>query len=536
MAQNGTAEQVITYQNSVKKDDYAKGGITFVYPSYGYDGYTGARTALPQNLPAHNRYAFYSDMDWTLMRTPRHEGMWADAVYTAISKAAAWGWETSGAVPLRRKRLQELLLYSTAGVFVGYVPFITAHLRGYLLTGKGVFEIERETSAYSSRIKALHHLNPMRVRFTDNPEEPVEYMDRNGRVHRLRYHEVIMMGDQTDPTEGDLGTVESAAMRAYDRIKTMEAIHTYLYEKVTGARPLEIEFIQGVSDDNIRDAIRSSDSDLSRGGSIMYKGKMLVPIMGDLPINRVTIPVSSVPDSFNYQEIHDNTAVIYAASIGMDVNDIDPRLGQRAGIGSGAQSVVLEMKARGKGLAAWREDFIQQIHRLVADAGTTFAFSENYVDDEIKRAQLAQTRANTRKQMLENGEITQQQAQNMAADVGDIPKEFLQVDDTQTGIDESDDNPNEGPTPKAEAVETAVSPKPEPEPAETKKELRDDVLKLIRDEARAAVRLSGVTAEDDDTAVTSDTSKELSDALTEWALLRFLERNTRRKSDTAVKD
>ena len=96
--ENGTAVQAaLAYDNSVKQDDYSK-TVTFVFPAYGFgngSGFGSSSAVLPQHLPRHNRYAFYSDLEWVLMRTPHHEGMWADAVATAVSKASAWGWEVS---------------------------------------------------------------------------------------------------------------------------------------------------------------------------------------------------------------------------------------------------------------------------------------------------------------------------------------------------------------------------------------------------------------------------------------------------------
>lgn len=483
---NGRIEQAIDYKGSVKQDDYSEGNMTFVFPSYGYDAFLKRSGVLPQNLPAYSRFAFYSDRDWTLIRTPSHEGLWANAVATAVSKAAAWGWEVSGAVPLRRKRLQELLQYATAGVFMGYVPFIQAHLRSYLLTGKAVVEIERETTAYSSQIKALHHLNPMRCRFTDNPRIPVQYMDRNGQIHELEYYQVMFFGDQIDPTEGDMGTVESAAFRAYDRIKTLEAVHIYLYEKVTGVRPTEIEFIQGAVYNKIRDAMQSAEHEQERQGSIMYKGKVIVPVPSDIPLTSVTIPVTSVPDGFNYQEIHDNAAINYAAAIGMDVADVDPRLAQQPGIGSGAQAVVLDEKARGKGLSSWRESFAQGLHRLVAGSATTFAFSEQTLDDEVKRAGLKQTRVETRAQQIEMGEITVDQSRNMAADVGDIPAEYIEEDETETTTAGSEDNPDA--ESRAKEADLYVGNESNGDGRRRREERREEALELLREEWETAVQ------------------------------------------------
>ena len=420
--ENGTA--ALLHKKSVKKDDFATGNIQFVYPAYGYDSYLKVYPVLPRNLPAFNRWSFYTERDWIQLTTTRHEAMWANTIAIATTKAASWGWEVTGDVPLRRKRTQDLLMHATAGVLVGWVPFVSAHLRSYLLTGRAIVEIERQTGAAGSKIIGLHHLNPLRCRFTDNPRKPVEYLDRKGKIHVLNYWQVMMLVDNPDPTEGDIFFQESATERAYDRIATMEATHTFLYEKITGKRALSLEFIQGITKRHLEDAMMSSDADMERRGSIVHRGVVAIPIPGDVPVNRVTIPVAEVPDGFSYQEIHDNTLVDYCGATGMDVNDIDPRLAQKGGIGSGAQAYILHQKESGKGLAAWRVDWKQQVHRLVAGAATKFAFSETSLDDEAKKADNSVKRANFRKTSQEIGEIDKETSRSLAIDAGDLPEEL----------------------------------------------------------------------------------------------------------------
>jgi hypothetical protein len=439
--------QATDYKQSVKKDDFASGSMTWVFPAYGYDFGTGQKRSkvLPREIPMYSRYAFGTHRDWTLLSTVYHESLWAQSVATAVTKGAAWGWEASGEVALRRKRLQELLLYATAGVWVGWVPFVSAHLRSYLLTGRAIVEIERERSGYGSRVTGIHHLNPLRCRFTDDPRRPVEYIDRKGVVHRLEWWQVMMFGDNVDPTEGDMAQVSSAAERAYlNGITTMEAIHVYLYEKITGSKATSIEFIQGVTEKTLSDMIASNEAEQNGRGALMYKGIIAVPIPGDIPVQRVSIPLAEMPDGFQFQEVRDNALVGYAAALQMDVNDLDPRIAQRTGLGTGAQSTILDEKTRGKGLAAWREDFTQQIHRLVAGSATTFAWSEDSTDDELKTEQLAMARQNRFKLMVEAGLLTTEQAKNMSVDAGDMPREYLETDETADLIVESEENPDEG--------------------------------------------------------------------------------------------
>jgi len=442
MADNGLTEQVIAHDQSVKKEDFAKGAMTWVFPAFGYTNAYQKGTVLPKDLPMYSRYEFYSSRQVYELRSPYHESFWALTIGTAVSKGAAWGWEVSGAVPLRRKRLQSLLQHATCGILVGFVPFISAHLRSFLLTGMAIFEIERANKQAASTITGLHHLNPLRCRLTDNPREPVEYLDRAGDIHRMRWHDVIILADNPDPTEGDVSLVQSSTDRAWRMVTTLEAAHLYLYEKLTGDRPLALEFLQGISERHLAEAVNSNQAESARSGNVMFRGVTAIPIYSDVPINRVTIPIAEVPDGFDYQTIYDNAIVGYAGFTGQDVNDLDPRLAQRMSLGSGAQAIVLDQKAKGKGLAAWKADFANNVHRLLADLNTKFTWSELTVEDETREAQLVKARADARKAMQDNQEITPDQSRNMAADAGDIPREYLDQDLTPTNT-VADDEPTE---------------------------------------------------------------------------------------------
>lgn len=469
------------YKRSVQKGDYATGTFQFVFPAYGYEGgWLGKYTALPPALPAYDRFAFGDRRKQVLLTTPSHEAMWANTVAIATTKAAVWGWEVDSSVPLRRKRAHNLYQVATAGTFVGWIPFIYAQIRSYLLIGYGVVEIERETTSYYSRVTGLHHLNPLRCRLTDNPRKPVEYMDRQGQIHSLNYYDVMVFGDQIDPTLGEFNGIESAAMRVYDRIATMEATHRYLYEKITGKRPLSFEFIQGITSKSLDDAIKSSESDMERKGSTIYRGVTAIPIPGDIPIQRISIPLAEIPDGFNYQEIHDNTVIDYAAATGMDVNDLDPRLAQRMSLGSGSQALVLSQKAASKGMIAWRQDWLLKQNMWVLDTATTFSWSEVTLDDELRQAQLQTERTNNYKAMIDAGIISPEQARNLAVDAGDLPPEFVQEDMTAGDKLSYDEKPVLNKPENEQAAQMPEEPTTEPETQKAKK--RVTMLEILEGE------------------------------------------------------
>jgi len=330
---NGSAP----FAGSVRKEDFSHdGSLLFMVPFYPQ---SGARVkALPDELPAAERWGYYSRRDMTLLDTVYHESMWADAIGIAVSKAAAWGWEIESTIPLRQKRAQSLLLRgTTAGVFRGWVNFVSAHLRSFLLSGLAVVEVERASAAYTSQIVALNHLNPLRCIPTDDPQRPVQYVDVKGNVHTLYDWQVMAFPAMPDPV-GELNLKFSAAERAYKAIKLLAAIERYLYEKVSGKRALALHFIQGITSRHLEQAIKSSEEEQAMKGMYSYMGAACVPIPGDIPAQLLTVPLAELPDGFDAQALRDDAYIKYANAIGLDPNDIEPRVAQSRNLGSGAQA------------------------------------------------------------------------------------------------------------------------------------------------------------------------------------------------------
>jgi len=98
--------------------------------------------------------------------------------------------------------------------------------------------------------------------------------------------------------------------------------------------------------------------------------------------------------------------------------------------------------------------------------GVTFGWSERDLKDQQAKAGIAQTRAATRKTQVESGEITPEQALQMAVDAGDVPESFIAVDAATEETLTDEDKATEGidqPNPDA-AEPVATTPTPEAAP------------------------------------------------------------------------
>lgn len=421
-------------RKSVTAQDYADtpytspGGIYFMYPRV-----FGAPSYSP--LPA-----WWSvERDFVLRSTVHREAMWSDAVFKAITKIGALGWtiEDTEDSKVRTKRGQDIYLTALAGMHRGWVPFISMHLRDYLLTDNGAFvEIIRSSGAAGSRILGIAHLDSARCTRTGDPDVPVLYRDRRGNAwHELRWWQVMSFADMPDPSETMNGVGLCAASRAFLTISKLAAIEQYVYEKVSGDGATEISFIKGIGPGNLESAIITADGEQKRKGAVYYKGKIVVPLMGDAPLENVNIQLKNVPDGFDAKQERDNAYVIYANALGIPVQDIQPLSGQ--GLGTGTQTVILAEDAEGQGLAAWRSDWIHKQNDYILPESTTFSWAnKNDTRDQKAQAEVNMTKAQVIATLVGNptapGVISNAQGLNLAVDWDVVPQEYMPANEDAT--------------------------------------------------------------------------------------------------------
>lgn len=445
---------------------------------------------LPPVLPLY----WTQQRDRLLRSTVLKGGFWADAVGIACTKQASKGWDMKAEdAPMLVKRAQQLML-SLDGK--GYVQGVQRGVRDFLTTDNGEFwEIVRASTAAGSRVLGLMHLDSLRCLRTGDDEIPLNYMDLKGRWHELQAHEVIMLCDMPSASAELFGVGLCAASRAYKAIFELDAITTYFNEKITGSKANSIHLVNGVSEKTLTSSIQSAEAQNNQQGYSVYKGVIVVPVYSENAVSGYEIQISGVPDKFDRKVETDLALLEFANAIGLDPQDLQPLSGQ--GLGTGAQSYVQAEKAKGKGLAARDKDFIQQVNdRFVPDA-VTFYFKEIDLTDEMKQAEVSKVRADTRAVQIQSGEITAQQATNLAVEDDDLPQEYkidtLQnINDTlgdEEKLDEIDPTPGVTPVP-AQPTQPIAQPDPVTQPVVTKE--YDALLSLSNEIKQARQELAQV--------------------------------------------
>ena len=400
------------------------------YVAFGFGGFglgMGQFQMFPKLLPAQLPMRYSQSVDCVLYEIGKFEGRWASAVAIAGSKIAARAFELKSDKTQLLKRYSELL-HNFEGKHQSPVYFFRKVARDYLGCDNGVFiEIERESNAAGSRIKALHVLDSRRCRRTGVPEIPVIYTDLLGNQRLMRDYEVIDIVDQPDTWANAFGTGECAARRAYKSVRYMNLIDEYIYEKASGARPLALDFITGITDEQIQEILVTNEaSRLSKGVSV-YGGTVVVPMIKNADISHTRIPLAELPDKFDHEQSRRLALQDYANAIGIDSQELLPLTGQA--LGTGAQSQVLDDKQEGKGLATLLIEITHAMQQWVLPETVTFFFSEKTdYRDQKARADVFTTYATALSGLVDKGVIQPEQALQKLVDEELLPQEMLPND------------------------------------------------------------------------------------------------------------
>lgn len=433
---NAQIEQVIDAVGSVKKGDR----LPFVDGKNGYITINLLPDPLfTSHLPNELPYNLWLK-DRILLSTVRHESFWGAAVSIGVSKFATQGWEVSSDMPTLRKRYQQLIMNAEGGGRVGWNTFCRYFITSYYCTKAAVIEISRETHSMGSRITGLHHLDPLRCLLTNDPETPVLYQSLyDNKWHELKWWQVMVFSAMPDVTEMSGGAGICAAERSYSQIRKLAAIEQYILDKVTGRRPLALQIVSGMSDRQVRDAVNSGKADADQKGWVQFMGALVVTTPNP-DTNLVTVPLAELPDGFDRKQEHDIALLAYANNLGLDPQDLQPLTGQQ--LGAGAQSQVLDEKAKGRDLKVLAEEVEKAFNQLVLPEKVQFGFTSKDLRDEKQQAENMNIRADWGKKLIEMAVLTSEQVNNILTDFEDIPADYRAIDTLNTGDLSDDEKPD----------------------------------------------------------------------------------------------
>jgi hypothetical protein len=334
--------------------------------------------------------------DWQLRRFWLTEPYLAGAIYSVCIRNAAFEWEVEGPDRLSFA-LTDMLNSSISGEAFGWIPFITSFSQDYYTQDNGSFiELIRDpTIDAGSKFKnekaptiGLAHLDSGQCQRTGNPKTPILYTDRKGKVHKMKWFQVIPVSEFRSAIETMNGVGYSAITRLLKMAQIMSSIETYKDEKVSGRQYRALHLVSGVGKTEIEDVMVRGQEEADNKGQIAFVlPAILASLDPEKPVTHVQIDLASLPDGFDIDAEMKWYISAQALCLGVDYQDLAPL--PTGNIGSAEQSEILHRKSKGKGPA----HFMETIQNVFRDYGVIprpakFKFKIKDLAEEMEQAAM----------------------------------------------------------------------------------------------------------------------------------------------------
>ena len=284
--------------------------------------------------------------DLELRRFWPTEPILAGAIGTTVSKYASFEWDLDG--PDRMVNMYTRILHSSEhgrGWMALMVPFITDYLTQ---DNGGHMEIVRTDDLPTAPVIQLNHLDSNRCERTGNAQTPIIYWDLDGKAHELRWYQVLSLCEMPSPETRQRGRQYCAVTRVLEAARLMRDVTQYKRERATGQDTKQIHLVGGVSPQKVEAAVAQARLETQAQGMQRFTRSAIVGSYSpEARVSAETLDLAKLPDGYDEEKAQRDYITVVALALGNDYQEYAPL--PTGAQGSGAQSEVLAMKARGKG-------------------------------------------------------------------------------------------------------------------------------------------------------------------------------------------
>lgn len=356
------------------------------------------------------------------------ENYLASALATVVARNASLPWKLAGP-PNSVDMAMRILKASHYGK--GWAHLWSKVSVDYLTQDSGAYiQFVRMSDAPDSPVINITQLDANRCYDTGDPEEPILYVDRKNKAHKLKWWQAYKMLELPAPSENAQGPFAELQYCAVTRVlraaQILRNIAIYKDEKTGGRFLRAIHLLSGVNRQEVQDAINEQRLAADQEGLLRHIQPLMVSAMDStVPVSAQTIELASLPDGFDEEKTMKGYIMALALGFLTDYQEFAPLPG--GGIGTGAQSETLAQKARGKGLALFKMNVEHVINNFVLPSNVTFTFEEQDPEQDGKEANNRLIRAQARAAMIASNEIDPLASRELAVQDGDLPEEMLAV-------------------------------------------------------------------------------------------------------------
>ena len=276
----------------------------------------------------------------------------------------------------------------------------------------------------------IAHLDSGQCQRTGNPDIPVIYTDRYGKVHKLKWWQVVSFADMPSPIEKMNGVGICAVSRTFRTSHVLQSIEIYKDEKISGRHNRAIH-ITNADPDLLNDQIDEMQARASNAGQLRFISPIVASTFDPSATPQVaTINLADVPDGFDENVTKNWAIAVLALAFGVDYGFLAPLPGK--GLGTASQSETQAKQAKGKSSLQFRNMITQALNfRGILPESVQFIYDDNDIDAQETNAKIAKIEVENTNIMLSVGIITPTVARQMLADKGIIDESYLAMMDQQ---------------------------------------------------------------------------------------------------------
>jgi hypothetical protein len=318
----------------------------------------------------------------------------AGAFSSVCFNRASMDWEIRSPSEKVNQAVTDMLKSAIAGPEIGWTPFELRGTQDLYGTDNGRFiELIRDpgldaTSKFKEQkapVIGIGHLDSNQCQRTGNPEYPIIYTDRNGKMHKLKWYEVIPFSEFPSPIEKMNGVGVCALSRCLKIAQIMRSIMIYKDEKISGRQFKAMHLVSGVSRSEIKDEMQRGQEEANNQGAIRFIMPSIVASLDpEKPVSVATIELASLPDGFDYDVEMKWYISGLALSFAVDYQEFAPLPG--GNIGSSSQSQILHRKATAKGPSTYMRRMVEAFKAYgVLPRGVSLVYTDVDEQEELEK-------------------------------------------------------------------------------------------------------------------------------------------------------
>lgn len=367
----------------------------------------------------------HSSRDKYLRNFYRGEDFIASATFTMAARYAGLPFSLYGG-PRTVPEVRRMLHASEHGKGI-HTLWSKVATDGLTTDNGGWVEVYREKNSPEAIPTQLNHLDSLRCHRTGDWENPIEYEDSAGKLHKMAWYQVMEFTDFPQPDEDKYGLGFCAVSRILRAAQVLRDISIYEHEKISGQFNKRITVVNGLGPRQVKDVLEEQRVEARAQGFLRYiQPAIMSSVDPRAPLAKIDIDLAMLPESWDLETFMRWMVVKVGMAYGEDPQEFAPLPGNN--LGSSQQSEILHLKGKSKGPNLWMKSWEHQLpYQGVIPGNVTFRFGEQDTMVSVDQQRSRLMRAQELAILVKAGIIHPAVAAQMLADEGALDNRYLEI-------------------------------------------------------------------------------------------------------------